>query len=317
MATSLVTGGAGFIGSQLIRTLLAAGHEVRVLDNFSTGKERNLAHVRSNIDLVEGDIRDVQAVQSAVKGMDYVFHQAAFVSVPLSMDRPERCFETNVSGTNILLRAAADAGVQRVVLASSSAVYGNSEDIPLAEDGEVMALSPYAASKRANEIYADLYTRAFDLEAVCLRYFNVYGPRQSPDSDYAAVIPIFSKRLSDEKRPVIFGDGSQTRDFVYVEDVARANLLAASAPGAPGMTFNICTGEEVSIQTLFERIRGLVASQRDAIYGEERPGDIYRSVGDPRRAEKVLGFEPRVPLREGLERTLEWMANWPTEEEER
>lgn len=306
---SLVTGGAGFIGSQLVRTLLDEGHEVRVLDNFSTGRWANLEEIQADIEVVEGDIRDQAMVEKMVQGVDVVFHQAAFVSVPLSMEQPNVCFEVNVGGTVKLLTASLYANVERVVLASSAAVYGDTKKMPLREEAEQMALSPYAASKMAIELYAELYTQVFDLEVVSLRYFNVYGPRQSPDSDYAAVIPIFSQRLLEKKPPLIYGDGHQSRDFIFVEDVARANVLAIKADKAPGKAINICSGEEVSILSLLKILQNQISDAPPPQFTEERQGDIYRSVGSPDLAEQILGFRPQVSLREGLKATMDWMSS--------
>ncbi len=306
---SLVTGGAGFIGSQLVRTLLQEGHEVRVLDNFSTGKRANLEEIRDKIELMEGDIRDQTAVEEAVRGVDYVFHQAAFVSVPLSMERPSECFQVNVGGTIQLLTASLRSDVERVVMASSAAVYGDTDKMPLREEDKLQASSPYAASKQAIEIYAELYTQAFDLEVVSLRYFNVYGPRQSPESDYAAVIPIFIQRLLEEKTPIIHGDGHQSRDFIFVEDVARANLLTLESEDAPGKAFNVCSGEEISILSLLETLQNLISNSVPPEFTEARQGDIYRSVGSPDRAEEVLGFQRQISLREGLKLTVDWMGS--------
>lgn len=309
MKISLVTGGAGFIGSTLVRALVDRGDEVRVLDNFSTGKRENLSAVASKIKLIEGDIRDSVLVAQAVQGVDYIFHQAAFVSVPLSVEDPATCFDVNVAGTLNVLSAAQRAGVGRVVLASSAAVYGDNTNMPLTENSRLTSLSPYAAAKRTTEIYADMYTRTFNLEVVALRYFNVYGPHQSLESDYAAAIPIFIRRLLRGEKPIIYGNGLQSRDFVFVEDVARANLLAAEVEDAPGQVFNICTGEEINVIDLVEALRALIAHSPEADFGPERPGDIYRSVGDPSLARDVLGFQPQTNLSEGFAKTVDWMKS--------
>src|SRR5512133_1427958 len=245
MKRYLVTGGAGFIGSHIVRALLEQGDFVRVLDNFSTGKRENLAGL--NVEICEGDLRDTSKVAEAVQSIDYVFHEAAFVSVPQSMDDPLPCFEINQRGTEYLLEAARKAGVKRVVLASSAAVYGDLETMPLEEQFSLRPLSPYAVSKRVDELYAEMYTRSFGLDVVALRYFNVYGPRQRPDSMYAAAVPIFTRRLIDGKPITIYGDGGQTRDLVYVGDIVRANLVASEHPAAPGQVFNICSGDEIRI----------------------------------------------------------------------
>ncbi len=308
MVKSLVTGGAGFIGSQLARILLHEGHEVKVLDNFSSGKKANLAEISQDIQVLEGDVRDEETVERAVKDIDYIFHQAAFVSVPLSMKHTDECFEVNVSGTRNILKSAALSGVSRVVLASSSAVYGDRKAYPLQENAPLITLSPYAASKRANEIYGELFTHAMDLDVVALRYFNVYGPRQSPASDYAAVIPVFLRQALDNNPPVIYGDGAQSRDFIYVGDVARANLLAANSSQTAGEIINICTGKERSILDLWEIIRDLTDGTQHPIFEEERPGDIRRSLGDPGKSRELMDFAPRVSLQEGLIKTMKWMS---------
>ena len=309
MTICLVTGGAGFIGSHIVRKLLERGDRVRVLDNFSTGKRENLAEVESSIEIIEADLRDPEQVAKAVNGVEIIFHQAAFVSVPLSVENPQACFDTNVHGIEILLQAAHEAGVRQVVTASSAAVYGESQDYPLRETGETMSLSPYAASKRVNEIYADLYTRTTEMGVTALRYFNVYGPRQSPASDYAAVIPIFIHRLLEGKAATIHGDGLQSRDFVFVEDIAQANLIAADTPQAAGKVINICSGEEITILDILNTLRTIIPDTPEPTYGPSRLGDIYRSVGDPSRAERILQFKPRTELDEGLRQTVDWMRS--------
>ena len=307
MPTSLVTGGGGFIGSHLVDALLARGDNVRVLDNFSTGKLKNLQHNLDKIELITGDLRDSVILSKAVQGVDLIFHQAAFVSVPQSMEDPESCFDINVNGTGKLLAAARAADVKRVVLASSAAVYGENEAVPLLEDEEPEPLSPYAASKTINEIYARLFTRNLGLDVVALRYFNVYGPRQNPASDYAAVIPIFIKKLEDEDEPIIFGDGLQTRDFVYIADVVQANLMAAASEEAPGEVFNICSGQEISLLELLDILSTLYNRIIQPDFQEARSGDIYRSLGDPNKAREILGFSPGSSIVDGLNATAAWM----------
>ncbi len=309
MATCLVTGGAGFIGSHIVRKLLQRGDHVRVLDNFSTGKRENLAEVESSIEIIEADLRDPEQAAKAVAGVEIIFHQAAFVSVPLSVENPQACFDTNVHGVEILLQAAQKADVRRVVMASSAAVYGESQDYPLRETGETMSLSPYAASKRVNEIYADLYTRATEMGVTALRYFNVYGPRQSPASDYAAVIPVFIHRLLEGEAATIHGDGLQSRDFIFADDVARANLIAADTPQATGEIINICSGSETTILDILNTLREIIPDTPEAEFGLPRPGDIYRSVGDPSRAKQLLDFEPSTSLLDGLRQTVDWMRS--------
>ena len=307
MPTSLVTGGGGFIGSHLVDALLARGDVVRVLDNFSTGKRENLQHNIEKIQLLTGDLRDSEVLRKAVQGVDYIFHQAAFVSVPLSMEDPDSCFDINVNGTGKLLAAARTAGVKRVVLASSAAVYGENEAVPLSEDEEPDPLSPYAASKSINEIYARLFTKHLGLNVVALRYFNVYGPRQNPASDYAAVVPIFIKILEDEGEPVIFGDGLQTRDFVYIADVVQANIQASESVKAPGKVFNICSGQEISLLDLLEKLSTIYNRKILPSFQEARPGDIYRSLGNPNKARDILEFSSATSIIDGLDETAAWM----------
>ncbi len=307
MKRYLVTGGAGFIGSHLTRALLEQGDFVRVLDKFSSGKRENLSGL--DVDLFEGDLRDSVFVSKAVEGIDVVFHEAAFVSVPQSMEEPLTCFEINQHGTEILLEACRNADVNRVVLASSAAVYGDSKNLPLDEDSTLHPQSPYAVSKRVNELYAELYTQAFGLDVVALRYFNVYGPRQRPDSMYAAAVPIFSRRLIEGKPINIYGDGGQTRDLVFVGDVVRANILASEHPASPGQVFNICTGLEIRVNDLVDNLMQLFPGSPAPVNSPSRQGDIYRSVGNPQKAKNILGFTPKTPLAEGLKTVVNWMKN--------
>ena len=307
MGRALVTGGAGFIGSHIVAALVGRGQRVRVLDNFSTGKRENLAAFIGEVEIIAGDLRDPAAVARAVEDVTVIYHQAAFVSVPQSVEDPLTCFAINVQGTVALLESARQAGVRRVVLASSAAVYGEAEEFPLTEDLPTMSLSPYAASKRVDEIYADLYTRTGEMGVTALRYFNVYGPRQSPESDYAAAIPIFIRRMLEGKTPVIYGDGLQSRDFIYVGDVARANLMAAASPEAAGGVFNICSGREITILDLVNTLKIILPEAPAPRFDDPRPGDIYRSIGSPRRAAQVFGFHPQIDLESGLKNTVEWM----------
>lgn len=305
MKRYLVTGGAGFIGSHIVRALLEQGDFVRVLDNFSTGRRENLAGL--DVEIIEADLRDAGCVAQAVTGIDIVFHEAAFVSVPQSMQDPLPCFEINQHGTEILLEAARKAGVGRVVLASSAAVYGDLGVLPLDETASLHPLSPYAVSKRVDELYAELYTRSFGLDVVALRYFNVYGPRQRPDSMYAAAVPIFTRRLIDGKPIIVFGDGGQTRDLVYVGDIVRANLVASEHSAAPGQVFNICTGDETRVIDLVNVLMESFSSAPAPVFSPARPGDIYRSVGNPRKAAGLLGFRPQTFLSDGLKAVVDWM----------
>jgi nucleoside-diphosphate-sugar epimerase len=312
MRRYLVTGGAGFIGSHLVGALLQQGGAVRVLDDFSGGKRENLERpvlsaAADRLEVLAGDIRDPQMVKEALDGVEVVFHEAAFVSVPESMERPSECFDVNIRGTWILLETARQAGVRRVVIASSAAVYGDSEALPLSEQSASRPLSPYAATKMVGEIYATLYTRSLGLEITALRYFNVYGPRQRPDTQYAAAVPIFIRRLRDRAAPTVFGDGAQTRDLIFVGDVVRANLLAADHPAAAGQVFNVCTGRSTRILDLLDSLYALMPGAPPPIFTQKRAGDIGASVGDPAKAESVIGFSARSSLAEGLKETIEWM----------
>jgi len=301
----LITGGAGFIGSHIARALLNQGAEVRILDNFSSGKRGILKGL--DVEIIEGDLRDISRVTEAVRGVGIVFHEAAFVSVPESMEKPQECFDVNITGTSILFEAARKAGVQRVVIASSAAVYGDSTAMPLVEDTPLHQLSPYAVSKRVDEMYAELYTRSFGFEVAALRYFNVYGPRQRPDSMYAAAVPIFIRRMLDQKPITIFGDGGQSRDLVNVHDVVQANLLASRHPDAPGQIFNICTGVETRLLDLLDILYEIFPNAPKHVHAEPRAGDIYRSIGTPRKAINILEFRPQVTLAEGIKEAVEEM----------
>jgi len=305
---TLVTGGAGFIGSHIVEELLRRGDTVRVLDNFSTGTRENLEGIRGNIEILEGDLRDGRTVKASVFGMDVVFHLAAFVSVPQSMADPETCFAVNVGGTVALLDASRQAGVHKVVLSSSTAVYGDTDVFPTIEETPLRPLSPYALSKQVNELYARLYTRSLGLPVSALRYYNVYGPRQRPDSDYAAAIPIFVRRLVAGEPITIFGDGKQSRDFIFVKDVVRANLLAAESDSA-GEAFNICTGREINLLDLLEELSEVVPRQPDIHFEAGRPGDIFRSAGSPFLAAASFGFRAQTSLADGLAQTVAWMKN--------
>ena len=308
----LVTGGAGFIGSHIAQTLLEQGKTVRVLENFSTGKRENIEVLtrqfgRDQLEVIEGDVRDAAHVKAAVSGIRIIFHEAAFVSVPQSMDEPQECFDVNLTGTSLLFDAARRAGVRRAVVASSAAVYGESEALPLVEETPLMQKSPYAVSKRVNEMYAELFTNSFNFEVVALRYFNVYGPRQRPDSMYAAAVPIFARRLLDGKPITIYGDGGQTRDLINIRDIVSANIVASEHPNAAGKIFNVCTGVETRLLDLLDVFYELIPNSPQAEFAAPRAGDIYRSVGSPQKAKDVMGFETQVSLVDGLKETVEWM----------
>ncbi|HJR78832.1 MAG TPA: SDR family oxidoreductase [Anaerolineales bacterium] len=308
----LVTGGAGFIGSHIVHKLLEQGDSVRVLDNFSTGKRENLEDLVQQFNgdrfaVIEGDLRNAARVEEAVRGVEVIFHEAAFVSVPQSMEEPQTCFDINITGTSRLLDTARAAGVRRVVIASSAAIYGESDVLPLVEETLPQPLSPYAVSKRVKEMYAELFTGSFGLEAVALRYFNVYGPRQRPDSMYAAAVPIFACRLLDGKPVTVYGDGGQTRDLINVRDVVRANLIASEHANAPGKIFNVCTGVETRLLDLLDVMYEFVPNPPPHQFAEPRAGDIYRSVGSPQKARDELGFQAEVSLADGLKETIDWM----------
>jgi nucleoside-diphosphate-sugar epimerase len=306
LAKFLVTGGAGFIGSNLVDALVAAGDDVRVLDDFSSGKIENLDGARSRIDLVEGSITDRETVRRALAGRDYVLHHAALASVPRSMADPLLNHRINVDGTLNLLLAARDAGVKRFVLASSSAVYGEGPDDPKRETSATLPQSPYAASKLIGEQYCGQFTACGWVPTVCLRYFNIFGPRQDPASDYAAVIPIFIHRMLDGKAPTIYGDGRQTRDFVYVENVVRANLLAVERDSAVGGVFNIAGGTSITVNELYERLASILGFAEPARHEPPRSGDVKHSSAGIERARERLGFDASVSYQAGLERTARW-----------
>jgi nucleoside-diphosphate-sugar epimerase len=303
----LVTGGAGFIGSHLVERLLKEGYAVRVLDNFSTGKRSNLSSMLSDIELVEADLRDEDAVERTVKGTDFILHQAALGSVPRSIDDPLTTHECNSTGTLKLLIAARSAGVRRVVYASSSSVYGNTPTLPKVETMATSPLSPYALSKLTGEIYCRLFTSLYGLETVSLRYFNVFGPRQDEKSQYAAVIPRFSAALLNGTRPVVFGDGEQTRDFTYVENVVEANLLAMTGlADAAGEAFNVACGERYSLRQLALELSRALNLPLELEYTDPRPGDVRDSYADISKATKLLGYHPNIGFREGIAETARW-----------
>jgi nucleoside-diphosphate-sugar epimerase len=304
MANVLVTGGAGFIGSHIAAALVARGDNVRIFDNFSTGSRMNLSSFESQVEVINGDLRVVKQVSDALNGIEIVFHQAAFVSVPESIENPAECYETNVNGTINLLEAARAAGCQRVVLASSAAVYGNNSNMPLSESGSTECLSPYAASKLFDETLGQLYTRTYALPVVALRYFNVFGPRQAPSSAYAAAIPKFIAALRKGQPPTVYGDGKQSRDFVYVADVALANLLAAQTEQV-GQAFNVCSGKETSLLDLLRALAEIIPGSPSPTFAAARLGDVPRSLGDPNLAAEQLGFKAQTSLVEGLKQTVE------------
>jgi nucleoside-diphosphate-sugar epimerase len=302
----LVTGGAGFIGSHIVDRLLAEGHSVRVLDNFSTGRRENLLDVLSDIELVEADIESYEHVQNAVSGCEVVLHQGALPSVPRSVQDPLRSNATNVTGTLNVLLAARDSGVRRVVYASSSSIYGASPELPKHEGLMPQPISPYAVAKLAGEGFCRSFNEVFSLEAVALRYFNVFGPRQDSRSHYA--VPNFITALLNGGHPVVYGDGEQSRDFTYVGNVVEGNLLAMTAKGVAGKAYNLGAGERTTLNELLSHIGSLVGREPDARYEAPRLGDVKHSHADVSAAQRDLGYSPSVSVEEGLRLTLEWFS---------
>ena len=307
--TVLITGGAGFVGSHLVDRLLAEGARVRVLDDFSTGRRENLAHALDHIDLREASVTDPEACALACDGVDYVLHQAALPSVQRSVADPRPTHEVSSTGTLNMLLAAREAGVERFVYAGSSSAYGDTPTLPKREDQRSHPRSPYAIAKLAGEQYAEVFPKLFGLDTVILRYFNVFGPRQDPTSTYSAVIPLFITAALDGTPPVINGDGGQTRDFTYIDNVVESNLKACVAPadGVAGEVFNVGCGERISVARLWDEIRGILDVDLDARSGPARPGDVRDSLADLTKIRDRLGYEVVVPLTEGLRRTAEWL----------
>jgi UDP-glucose 4-epimerase len=307
MALSLITGGAGFIGSNMVRFLLAKGQKVRVLDNFETGKRENLAEVADKIELIEGDIRDMDAVKRAVKGVEIVYHLAALGSVPRSMKDPATTHDVNVNGTFNVLMAARDEKVKRIVFSSSSSVYGQSKVLPQHEDLPLAPISPYGATKAIAEIYLRSFYETYRVQSVCLRYYNVFGPRQDPTSQYAAAIPLFVSALIRDKSPTIFDDGEQSRGFTYIENVMQANWLAANAKETHGEAVNISTKNAVTVNTVVNTIRKLLNKENiKPVYVPPRPGDIKHSLADVRKAKELIGYVPFVSFEEGIAKAIDW-----------
>jgi len=306
MAKYLLTGGGGFIGSNIAERLVRDGEEVRIIDNFSTGRRENLAGLEGSIELIEGDITDMAAAEKATAGVDYVLHLAARPSVPASVEDPRSCHEANVDGTFNVLMAARDAGVKRLVYSASSSAYGDSPELPNRETFAPRPLSPYAVAKLVGEYYCKVFTEIYGLECVSLRYFNVFGPRQNPASQYAAVIPKFITALLAGEQPTIFGDGEQTRDFTFVENVYLANRLACTADGAAGQVINCACGKPISINHLLDVLNEILGTDIEPLYLDERPGDVKHSAADVTRAREILNFDPPVDLKTGLEQTIEW-----------
>lgn len=307
LSSYLVTGGAGFVGSNIVGELLERGERTRVVDNLSTGRRENIAGFLQDIEFIEGDIRDLETVRKVMKGVDYVLHQAALPSVPRSVKDPIATTESNINGTLNILIAARDAGVRKVVYASSSSVYGDTPILPKREDMKPNPLSPYAASKLTGEYYCKIFHQLFGLETVCLRYFNVFGPRQDPTSQYAAVIPRFMTAMQKGKPPVIYGDGEQTRDFTFVQNVVDANILACFSSKALGEIINIACGQQISLNRLIQIMNQILNTTLVPICLAPRPGDVRHSFADIGKAERVLKYRPIVPVDQGLEKLVQWV----------
>ncbi len=304
----LVTGGAGFIGSNLVKKLLEMNEDVRILDNFATGKRENILPLINNphLTIIEGDLRSFHIVRTAVKGVDYILHQGALPSVPRSINDPITTNDVNILGTLNILEAAKEFGVKRVICASSSSIYGNSETLPKVETMPVNPMSPYALTKYAQERYCQIYYNLYGLETVALRYFNVFGPNQDPTSQYSAVIPKFIKLMSENKEPVIFGDGTQSRDFTYVDNVVYANLLACNAEKAAGEVINIACGESYTLRELVKMINEILGKNIEPKFDPERSGDVKHSWAGIDKAKELLGYGVKVDFKEGLARTIDF-----------
>ena len=308
--TALVTGGAGFIGSHIAAALLASGARVRVLDDLSTGHRENIEEIGGDVEFIEGSVADEQLLKKAFENVEVIFHEAAIPSVPRSVEAPRNTHVASVDGTFSVLLAARDAGVKRVVYAASSSAYGDQPTLPKSEEMSPQPLSPYAVAKLVGEYYCQVFTRVYGLETVSLRYFNVFGPRQDPGSQYSGVVSRFISALSTGERPVIFGDGEQSRDFTYIDNVVAANLSAASAPKAAGKVINVANGQRVTLNELLGELKELTdKTDVTAEYRDPRVGDVRHSLADITMARELLGYESKVNLREGLQRTLDW---WKT-----
>jgi nucleoside-diphosphate-sugar epimerase len=306
MEKYLVTGAAGFIGSNIVEKLLQQGDAVRVLDNLSTGKQSNIDLFGDRIEFLKGDIRNPEDCRKAVRGMDYVLHQAALASVPRSVKDPVESNDVNINGTLNVLIAARDEGIKRVVYAASSSAYGDSPKLPKEESMTPNPLSPYAINKLVGEYYCRVFTELYGLETVALRYFNVFGPRQDPKSEYAAVVPKFITLLLAGQSPEIYGDGEQSRDFTYVDNVVAGNLLAVKAPQAPGKMVNLACGGRYTLNELGQLLKEIIGSDAEIRHGQPRAGDVQHSCADIERAKNILGFEVKVSFEEGLKKTVAW-----------
>ncbi len=307
----LITGGAGFIGSNLARFFLEKNQQVVVFDNFSTGKLENLQDILANIELIEGDVRDIESVRNAMSNIDAVSHQAALGSVPRSIEDPQTTHAVNVNGTLNILQAMRKNHVKRIVFAASSSAYGHHKESPKTESMPSMPASPYAAGKVACENYLQAYSTVYEIEAVCLRYFNVFGPRQDPEGAYAAVIPRFVTALLKKEPPTVYGDGEQSRDFCHIDNVCRANWLALQASGSKckGQPINIACGKATNLNQILQSLQNLLKTNLIPVYTDERPGDVKHSLADLTQARQVLGYEPEVSFEEGLNRAIDWYQN--------
>ena len=307
--TYLVTGGAGFIGSNLVDELVRRNHKVRVVDNFLTGKKENLAHLANKIELIEGDIRDLDLMKKITKGVDCILHQAAFRSVPKSVENPTITNDINVMGTLNVLLAGKEAKVKRIVCASSSSVYGEAKVFPQKEEYATFPISPYAVSKLSGEYYCRAFSATFGLETVNLRYFNVFGPRQNPESKYSTVVPAFIFRILKDQPPEVDSDGEQSRDFTFVTNVVDANLAAADSPKKLfGEVFNVACGESHSILDIIRVLNEFLGKDIKPEFGPKRTGDVRRTLADISHIEKVLGYKPKVDFKTGIKKTLEWFT---------
>ena len=311
MSNYLVTGGAGFIGSNIVEELVKRGEKVRVLDNFSTGKRHNIEPFHESIELIEGDVRSYHIVREAAEGIDYILHEAALPSVPRSIRDPITSNEVNVVGTLNILHAAKDANVKRVVFASSSSIYGETPELPKHEGMMLAPLSPYAVSKLAAEKYCSVFTKVYGLETVALRYFNVFGPRQDPTSQYSAVIPKFITAIMNNRKPTIYGDGEQSRDFTFVANVVNGNILAATTPGIAGIAVNCACHGQITLNYLVNKINEILGKNIKPEYAAPKPGDIKHSFAAVEAAEKYLGYKPSVLFDEGLRKTIAWYVEKP------
>lgn len=310
--TYLVTGGGGFIGSNIVRKLIEKGEKVKVLDNFNTGKKENIHELMNHIKVIEGDFTNDQTVKEAVKDVDVIFHQGAIPSVPRSIIDPIKTNHANVDGTLKLLHAAVEANVNRFIYAASSSAYGFNETLPKRENMPGRPMSPYAVSKYTGEHYCKVFHDLYGLETISLRYFNVFGPRQDPYSEYAAVIPAFIESILNDQSPLIYGDGTQSRDFTYIDNVVLANLLAAEAPKLQGEVINIGSGTRTNLNELVKYINTILGKNIPSTYMTERRGDVKHSLADIQLAEKLIGYRPSVSFHDGLISTVNWFINQRT-----